>query len=57
LVTIKKEFFSGRRSMDMEVLKDILLVYGRIFTILPLLLMATLFMGKRSIGELPVLTF
>ncbi len=43
--------------MDVEVLKDILLVYGRIFTILPLLLMATLFMGKRSIGELPVFDF
>ncbi len=43
--------------MDMEALKDILLVYGRIFTILPLLLMATLFMGKRSIGELPVFDF
>lgn len=45
------------REMDVEVLKDILLVYGRIFTILPLLLMATLFMGKRSIGELPVFDF
>lgn len=45
------------REMDVELLKDILLVYGRIFTILPLLLMATLFMGKRSIGELPVFDF
>ncbi|MDQ0232031.1 DUF421 domain-containing protein [Metabacillus malikii] len=38
-------------------MKDILLVIGRIFTILPLLLVATLFMGKRSIGELPVFDF
>ncbi|WP_285852170.1 DUF421 domain-containing protein [Robertmurraya korlensis] len=43
--------------MNVEILKDILLVYGRIFIIMPLLLMATLFMGKRSIGELPVFDF
>lgn len=43
--------------MNVEVLKDILLVYGRIFIIMPLLLIATLFMGKRSIGELPVFDF
>jgi uncharacterized membrane protein YcaP (DUF421 family) len=41
----------------METIKEILLVYGRIITILPLLLAATLFMGKRSIGELPVFDF
>ncbi|OLS40395.1 DUF421 domain-containing protein [Bacillus sp. MRMR6] len=41
----------------METIKEILLVYGRIITILPLLLVATLFMGKRSIGELPVFDF
>ncbi len=49
--------FMPEREMDVEVLKDIFLVYGRIFTILPLLLLATLFMGKRSIGELPVFDF
>lgn len=41
----------------METLKEILIVYGRIITILPLLLFLTLFMGKRSIGELPVFDF
>ncbi|MFD1017820.1 DUF421 domain-containing protein [Thalassobacillus hwangdonensis] len=41
----------------MEILKDGLLVIGRIFTILPLLLFVTLYMGKRSIGELPVFDF
>ncbi|MEW9052906.1 MAG: DUF421 domain-containing protein [Neobacillus sp.] len=41
----------------METIKEILLVYGRIITILPLLLAATIFMGKRSIGELPVFDF
>ncbi|HZG72125.1 MAG TPA: DUF421 domain-containing protein [Chondromyces sp.] len=41
----------------MHTIKEILLVYGRIVTILPLLLAATLFMGKRSIGELPVFDF
>lgn len=56
MVTLKGSFMQ-EREMDVEVLKDILLVYGRIFTILPLLLMATLFMGKRSIGELPVFDF
>ncbi|WP_147532803.1 YetF domain-containing protein [Bacillus marasmi] len=41
----------------MEFLKDTLIVYGRIVTILPLLLLVTLFMGKRSIGELPIFDF
>lgn len=40
-----------------EFMKDILLVLGRIVTILPLLLFMTLFMGKRAIGELPVFDF
>src|SRR5690606_13929641 len=38
----------------MNSIKEILLVYGRIITILPLLLVMTLYMGKRSIGQLPV---
>lgn len=41
----------------METVKEILVVYGRIITILPLLLVVTLFMGKRSIGEMPVFDF
>lgn len=41
----------------MEWLTDILLVLGRIVTILPLLLIVTLFMGKRPIGEVPVFDF
>ncbi|MFN2746435.1 DUF421 domain-containing protein [Bacillus sp. z60-18] len=41
----------------METVKEILLVYGRIITILPFLLMVTLYMGKRSIGEMPVFDF
>lgn len=41
----------------MGFIKDTLIVYGRIITILPLLLFMTLFMGKRSIGELPVFDF
>jgi uncharacterized membrane protein YcaP (DUF421 family) len=40
-----------------EFMKDILLVLGRIITILPLLLFITLFMGKRAIGELPIFDF
>lgn len=38
-------------------MKDILLIFGRIVTIIPLLLITTLFMGKRAIGELPVFDF
>ena len=38
-------------------MKDMLLIFVRILTILPLLLFVTLFMGKRAIGELPVFDF
>jgi len=38
-------------------LKDSLLVIGRIYTIYPLLLAVTLYMGRRSIGQLPVFDF
>jgi len=36
---------------------DSVMILGRIVTILPLLLLMGLFMGKRSIGELPVFDF
>lgn len=38
----------------MDILHDSLNVLGRIVTILPLMLFITLYMGRRSIGELPV---
>jgi uncharacterized membrane protein YcaP (DUF421 family) len=41
----------------MELAKEILILLGRIITILPLLLIVTLIMGKRSIAELPVFDF
>lgn len=41
----------------MSQLVDSFIVLGRIVTILPLLLLLGLFMGKRSIGELPVFDF
>ncbi len=41
----------------LEYIKDILIVFVRILTILPLLLFITLFMGKRAIGEMPVFDF
>jgi len=41
----------------MEHAFAILKVLGRIVTILPLALFATIYMGKRSIGELPVFDF
>jgi len=40
-----------------EFMKDVLMVLGRIITILPLLLFITLFVGKRAIGELPIFDF
>ncbi|MET3682840.1 uncharacterized membrane protein YcaP (DUF421 family) [Alkalibacillus flavidus] len=40
-----------------ETLQQSLIVMGRVVTILPLLLAMTLFMGKRTIGELPVFDF
>ena len=41
----------------MELFSESLIVIGRVCSILPLLLIVTLFMGKRSIGELPVFDF
>ncbi|KMJ57896.1 hypothetical protein AB685_13730 [Bacillus sp. LL01] len=41
----------------MELFIDLFKVLFRIITILPLMLIVTLFMGKRSIGELPVFDF
>ncbi|MFC8685625.1 hypothetical protein [Brevibacillus porteri] len=41
----------------MEGIGESMLVIGRVCTIIPLLLLVTLFMGKRSIGELPVFDF
>lgn len=41
----------------MEGFGETMIVIGRVCTIIPLLLIITLFMGKRSIGELPVFDF
>ncbi len=41
----------------MELIKELLIVTGRIITIFPLLLVVGLYMGKRAIGELPVFDF
>lgn len=41
----------------MDLVKDLLVITGRIFTILPLMLFVALYMGKRSIGEIPVFDF
>lgn len=41
----------------MDIVMDSVKVIGRIVTILPLMLVIGLFMGKRSIGELPVIDF
>lgn len=41
----------------LDLMKDLLIVSGRIITIIPLLFFMTLFMGKRAIAELPVFDF
>ncbi|MCM2674280.1 DUF421 domain-containing protein [Alkalicoccobacillus plakortidis] len=41
----------------LEELKNLALILGRIVTIFPLLLAMTMYMGKRSIGELPIFDF
>lgn len=40
-----------------EFIHDNLIVIGRIITIIPLMLIVTLYMGKRAIGEMPVFDF
>lgn len=46
-----------RRDDYMNFVKDLLMVAERILTVLPLLLLVTLCMGKRSVGELPVFDY
>lgn len=41
----------------MDILWNYIIILFRIFTIFPLLLGMTLFMGRRSVGELPVFDF
>jgi uncharacterized membrane protein YcaP (DUF421 family) len=41
----------------MAIIKDSLLVIGRIYTIYPLLLIVALYMGRRSVGQLPIFDF
>jgi uncharacterized membrane protein YcaP (DUF421 family) len=41
----------------MNLFKDFMIVFLRIFTILPFMLMVTLFMGRRTIGEMPIFDF
>jgi len=41
----------------MELMKELLILLGRVVTILPLMLIVTLFMGRRSVGELPIFDF
>ncbi|MGK9185176.1 DUF421 domain-containing protein [Priestia filamentosa] len=41
----------------MDLVRELAIVLGRIVTIIPLLLIITLMMGRRSIGELPVFDF
>jgi uncharacterized membrane protein YcaP (DUF421 family) len=41
----------------MEVLKESVIILARIITIFPLFLVITQYMGKRSIGEMPIFDF
>jgi uncharacterized membrane protein YcaP (DUF421 family) len=40
-----------------DLIKEFIVLFGRIITIIPLMLIITLYMGKRSIAELPVFDF
>ncbi|WP_027963785.1 DUF421 domain-containing protein [Halalkalibacillus halophilus] len=40
-----------------QTLWDLLVVFGRIITILPLLLIVIIYMGKRAVGQLPIFDF
>ncbi|MFV8829362.1 DUF421 domain-containing protein [Alkalihalobacterium sp. APHAB7] len=40
-----------------DILRESLIILGRIFTIFPLFLMVTIYMGKRSLGEMPIFDF
>ncbi len=55
LINSKEKDRGGK--LRLELFVDLLKVLFRIITILPLMLLVTLFMGKRSIGELPVFDF
>lgn len=41
----------------MDLVKELLILLGRIVTIFPLMLLIALYMGRRAIGELPVFDF
>lgn len=41
----------------MEIAKEFFILLGRVITIFPLMLVIVLYMGKRSIGELPIFDF
>ncbi|WP_420537705.1 DUF421 domain-containing protein [Halalkalibacter alkalisediminis] len=41
----------------MDITKELIILFFRVITILPLMLFVTLLMGKRSIAELPVFDF
>lgn len=52
-------FRTGRKESYaiMELIKDMGIVFLRIVTIFPLMLFITLFMGRKTIGEMPVFDF
>lgn len=41
----------------LESIQEIITVFGRVVTIIPLLLFMTIFMGKRTLGEIPIFDF
>lgn len=53
---MKRKLRKGGFTM-VEFIKDLLVVFARIVTIIPLLLLMTIYMGKRAIGELPIFDF
>ncbi len=55
-MSVQISLMRGEKRMP-ETIKEILIVGLRIVTILPLLLLVTIFMGKRAIGELPIFDY
>lgn len=52
-----RSLLMGKEYVVMEITSDLFKIAVRIFTILPLMLFVTLFMGRRAVGELPVFDY
>lgn len=56
-MVVIKTTINKKGNYNMEMIKELSILLGRIVTIFPLTLAIALYMGKRSIGELPIFDF